>query len=55
MTQQPHTPVGGPNQAAPPSRDIYDQMSEANIFRPEHLPGFRDFLHGFSRWMVNTK
>lgn len=142
MTQQPHTPTGGPNQAAPPSREIYAQMGEANIFRlladfyaeleqssirfmfpqdmqkaseksaaffvgllggpplyherygnpamrarhlpfpideaarqvwldcfeavladaeaqcnfpAEHLPGFRDFLHGFSRWMVNKK
>lgn len=23
-------------------------------FPAEHLPGFHDFLHGFSRWMVNT-
>ena len=142
MTPHPYTPPGGPNQAAPPSRDIYAQMGEANIFRmladfyaeleqspirsmfpkdmqkaseksaaffvgllggpplyqqryghpamrarhmpfpidetarqiwvdcfeavladavdnydfpAEHLPGFLDFLRGFSRWMVNTK
>lgn len=24
-------------------------------FPPEHLEGFRDFLRGFSAWMVNTK
>lgn len=24
-------------------------------FPPEHLPGFRAFLHGFSAWMVNTE
>ncbi len=142
MTQQPYTPPSGPNQAAPPSREIYTHMGEANIFRmtadfyaeleqspirfmfpqdmqkaseksaaffvgllggpplyherygnpamrarhmpfpideaarqvwldcfeavladaeerynfpAEHLPGFHDFLHGFSRWMVNKK
>jgi hemoglobin len=140
MTRQPYVPPGGPNQAAPPSREIYARMGEANIFRmladfyaeleqspirymfpqdmqkaseksaaffvgllggpplyhrrfgnpamrarhmpfaideasrqvwldcfetvladavtkydfpAEHLAGFRDFLHGFSRWMVN--
>jgi hemoglobin len=142
MHQQPYTPPGGPNQAAPPSHEIYAHMGQANIFRmmadfyaeleqssirsmfpqdmqkasqksaaffvgllggpplyhqrygnpamrarhmpfaidetarqiwldcfetvladavdqynfpAEHLPGFRAFLHGFSRWMVNTK
>jgi hemoglobin len=141
MHQQPYTPSGGPNQAAPPSHEIYAQMGQANIFRmladfyaeleqssirfmfpqdmqkaseksaaffvgllggpplyherygnpamrarhrpfpidevarqvwldcfeavladavtkydfpAEHLPGFHDFLRGFSRWMVNT-
>jgi hemoglobin len=141
MAQQPYISSGGPNQAGPPSQEIYTGMGEANIFRmmadfyaeleqspirfmfsqdmqkasqksaaffvglpggpplyhkrygnpamrarhmpfpideaarqvwldcfetiladavtkydfpAEHLPGFRNFIHGFSRWMVNT-
>jgi hemoglobin len=33
---------------------ILDHAVERYAFPAEHLPGFRDFLHGFSAWMVNT-
>ena len=32
---------------------VLDQAVEKYSFPEEHLPGFRDFLHGFSTWMVN--
>ena len=32
---------------------ILDKAPEAYDFPPEHLPGFRTFLHEFSKWMVN--
>lgn len=32
---------------------ILDQAVEKYDFPAEHLPGFRNFLHGFSTWMVN--
>jgi hemoglobin len=32
---------------------VLDQAPEKYGFPPEHLPGFRKFLEGFSAWMVN--
>ena len=32
---------------------VLDQAEEKYQFPAEHLPGFRDFLQGFSAWMVN--
>jgi hemoglobin len=33
---------------------VLDHAPERYGFPPEHLPGFRAFLKGFSAWMVNT-
>ncbi len=33
---------------------VLDCAVERYAFPAEHLPGFRNFLHGFSTWMVNT-
>lgn len=33
---------------------VLDHAPDKYGFPPEHLPGFRDFLHKFSAWMVNT-
>jgi hemoglobin len=33
---------------------VLDQAPERYNFPAEHLPGFRQFLAGFSEWMVNT-
>lgn len=33
---------------------VLDRAPERHRFPAEHLPGFRDFLRGFSMWMVNT-
>ena len=33
---------------------VLDHAPEKYNFPPEHLPGFRAFLEGFSGWMVNT-
>lgn len=33
---------------------VLDTSVEKHHFPPEHLEGFRSFLHAFSRWMVNT-
>ncbi len=33
---------------------VLDHATERYQFPAEHLPGFRQFLDGFSRWMVNT-
>lgn len=33
---------------------VLDHAPERYGFPPEHLPGFRAFLEGFSAWMVNT-
>ena len=57
-----YVPPGGPPQTPGPSREIYQQMGEENIFKmavqnynfpAEHLAGFRTFLREFSGWMVN--
>jgi len=34
---------------------VLDQATEKYNFPPEHLPGFRAFLDGFSGWMVNKE
>jgi hemoglobin len=34
---------------------VLDRAPQHYHFPPEHLPGFRDFLHGFSMWMVNAR
>ena len=34
---------------------ILDQAVEHYDFPAEHLEGFRNFLHGFSTWMVNKQ
>ncbi len=34
--------------------DVLAEASEKYNFPAEHLPQFRDFLAGFSSWMVNT-
>lgn len=33
---------------------VLDDAVENYDFPAEHLPGFREFLRGFSAWMVNT-
>ncbi len=33
---------------------VLAHAEEKYAFPPEHLPGFRQFLDGFSEWMVNT-
>lgn len=33
---------------------VLDRAVADYRFPEEHLPGFREFLRGFSRWMVNT-
>ena len=33
---------------------VLDDAEEKYNFPGEHLPGFREFLHSFSTWMVNT-
>lgn len=34
---------------------VLAEASEKFAFPPQHLEGFREFLHGFSAWMVNTR
>jgi hemoglobin len=33
---------------------VLEHAPEAYNFPPQHIAGFRQFLHGFSSWMVNT-
>ncbi|MEZ5355870.1 MAG: hypothetical protein R2762_24825 [Bryobacteraceae bacterium] len=33
---------------------VLESAAETYSFPPQHLEGFRQFLHGFSMWMVNT-
>lgn len=33
---------------------VLDRASERHAFPAEHLAGFREFLRGFSMWMVNA-
>jgi hemoglobin len=34
---------------------VLERAPQRYNFPTEHLPGFREFLHGFSMWMVNTR
>jgi len=34
---------------------VLDEATQKYGFPSEHLPGFRHWLHEFSRWMMNTK
>lgn len=35
--------------------NVLEDAHAAYNFPPEHIPGFRNFLHEFSKWMVNRQ
>jgi len=58
MMRARHMPFAIDERARQVWIDCFDTVlagaPETYQFPAEHLPGFRQFLDGFSRWMVNT-
>ncbi|MEM7032234.1 MAG: hypothetical protein AAF629_21975, partial [Chloroflexota bacterium] len=59
MLRARHLPFPIDEQARQVWLDCFDQVLDQAVeqynFPAEHLAGFRNFLHGFSIWMVNKQ